>query len=206
MLIPGEVFPYKSLEDSDKMLITSQCGGEPLVNTDYLRGFLATSGLPLLGNGLMREYFDDIAWRSVNALDMHGPEAARIFNRGLLFYAGVLSTASDVETVPYSNEALGLIGDADAQTFAIESIQTIQEQAPTFCDLVEEARVAMGTWGDDRLHQVSLAGAGAMHIVVVRSVEAITGASSEDLLAGHPELADLEAHFRQSFSTDHEEY
>lgn len=190
MLVPGETYPYKPLTETDRQLIVASCGGEPVTNTQNLRDFLKISGYALIADGFMPSFMNAMSWRSVNSLDIPTADAARAYNRGVLFYAGVLSMVSQTRKVQFDNDVVLRIREGDSQNFAIESIQTIQEQVPSYCDLTESVRPAMETQ-DDQLHQVSLVGAGAMHILVTESLERVAGSTADDILFAHPELADL---------------
>lgn len=189
MLIAGETFPYKPLTDKDRQSVLAFCGGRPVSSTEYLRGFLATSGMPLIGK--VSYFIGELAQRSVAALDRDSPEAVRAFNRGALFYAGVLNVASQPQIRPFDVNVLHEAREADGQNFALDSYQTVQLEAASFCDLAEEVRPAMETKEDPALHQISLVGAGAVHLLVVRSISELTDSSPDALAAAHPELADL---------------
>ncbi len=192
MLIPGESFPYKALEAQDKRWVLANCGGEPVTSPKLLRNFLVFSGLPLLQQARSSVYVDSLALRSVRSLEIDvDPFAGKVaFNRGGLFYAGVLNVATQAKVLPVDAEVIRRVTDADGQNFALDSYQIIREEVPTFCELVKEISPAMQI-EDERMHQLALVGAGALHTIVKDSLEKIASASADDLFAAHPELMDL---------------
>jgi hypothetical protein len=192
MLVVGEGFPYKQLSEVDKSAVYTYCGGSPVRDVQLLRAFMFAHGMPLLGEDL-RPFMDNLAARSTDALGIDHPKGKIAFNRGVLLYAGVVNVVNNPRKMIYDPHVILDVGDADSRDFALEGLQTVRSEVSSFDELAQEVRPAMET-EEDILHELALAGAGAMHIVMVRSVESYEKrliTSPEALTAAHPELADL---------------
>jgi len=176
MLMPGETFPYLPLEDKDKNKIRALCGERPINNPEYLHLFLRFSGQPLVDDIYWKQFFKDIGTRSVGALDISNvsqQEATRAFNRGLLFYAGVLHEVTGADNVPLQETVMGEVIADTPLDHATRSYQAAIHEVPSFCELLDEASVALEVKHNHVLHDMALVGAGTMHIVTIESFKLI---------------------------------
>src|SRR5882757_5168911 len=101
MIGPGETFPYVPLQSQDEKWITDLCGGRPISDPKLLRNFLGLSGCSFLGRDIVGTFFDDISWKAARALNVEPTKQATLsFNRGLLFYGGVVKEVSGMPQLP----------------------------------------------------------------------------------------------------------
>ena len=206
MLSLQEKFPFKPLTDDEAGLVIMGCGGAPVQNVKSVRDFIYLRGGLVRSNVLLRTFFNKLGWQTVEALDTvptETPEqtlaAMRSFNRGLLFFAGVIMVVhepDEAETLPLRQDVLALVGDADPKNFAIDCIQTGQK-IPTFPNILEVVSPAFGLRKNPAQYTAAIAGAGALHTVLVQSVERT--AQVDAFLLDFPDLIDLEGMWEQGF-------
>lgn len=199
MLLHGEGFPFEPLSDEAKLQVRSSCGVLPpehaITDPDYFWQFSKLSGLRLLQSGqaaIHTQFFNGMARRTARALDVDASAGSRFFNRGLLFYAGVLQTATQATEIPIEDDVLiHLRDDEDIIIAAGEGLTAIECTVTAVNELLDDAKTAMGTDQDVGLHQMTKIGAGMLHLVVVESLQRSRNPDPLTLDEAHPELADL---------------
>jgi len=203
MVLPGETFPYKQLTVEDKAFVTSMCGGEPVRDPALVRNFLSMSGLRTLGID-KRLILNQIAWETANTMGHSDRPSMQQINRGFLFYAGVFAEIGHVDEVPFHRDVVHRIVDADARNRAIDGLQRISEEAPSFTDLMADMRLGLENARDNDLYTFSVIGAGVAHMLYTGSIEQTFLDAQSGLyeMETDPELADLAAKFDEAFGSE----
>lgn len=189
MQLLTESFPSLPLTPEQKQFVRVQLGGPPIGDTVVIHETLVDAREQVRADGLWREFLDDIAWRSTGAVGRGERDAVIAYKTGILVYTAVVKMLLRINRTPYSDAVLGRIGDADALNFAIDSLQAIQD-APEFCELLAEGQNAIGVSGEDRF-RFALMGAGALHTIVMRSIEETTDTSVDSLRQAFPDIDEL---------------
>ncbi|MEO7364464.1 MAG: hypothetical protein ABIV43_03075 [Candidatus Saccharimonadales bacterium] len=204
MLIPGEIFPYKPLTANDKLMVTSMCGGRPVEDPELFRNFLVTSGVPTLGSTLMRTFLNKIAWETVTEFGFSDQKSLKHVNRGILFYAGVVSEIGGVGQIPYHREVLQRVADADPRNRAIDGMQRLSAESSSFSNFMADMRPGLDNLADDQRYSFAVMGAGIAHVICTGSIEQTYFDAQSSLFDREldPDMADLAALFDTEFGQD----
>jgi len=197
MLVPGKSFPYRQINDEDHLTIMTYCGGPPVTKSEDVKTFLKFSGYPLLRSSHIAQLvLESLYDKSKSSLGIESGEGRQAFNTGAVFYSSVVNVVSQPSTVPFDLKTIARVGDRDSVEFAQDSSARIQDELPSFCDLVDNLSPIMGIGADKYLRRGALVGAGAVHILITESAERVAqidvnSTDPEDLFSAHPELFGL---------------
>jgi hypothetical protein len=197
MLMSDRGFPFEEITPDTAQKVRAFCGVEPpeqkITEPEYARQFLQLSGHNFAFSArqpLMENFYVLLRKRALRVIGDSCWEAERAYNRGLFFYSGVVSVATEAAVLPFNEQVILRLQDEDPRMLAGESLTAIQHEAKGFCDLLEDARAGLET-EDEQMHRLALIGAGTMHVLLTETIRETTSTDVTALEALHPELADI---------------
>lgn len=171
MTAPAEAFPIIDLSSTEVEETYLFCGGdEPEI--DKMRIFLENSGLPAIPRQWTREYVQALGLGCLDALGL-GIEKSLItrnYNRGVLFYAGVVNMVGVAQELPVNGDVLRRFNETDRLNLGITARQDIEE-LPSFINLLGRYRGVLERT-EPMGFEAALVGAGVAHIITRDSMEA----------------------------------
>lgn len=171
-----ERFPAKPLAEKDLYFIAEMCGTDPREKPLHITRPDRLESLLQFGNQLLRHNIDlarvAIVSAQASARELDLPlSTTPHFNRGMQLYASVLHVSGQLNELPCETEAIDTIIDMQADKFVKKSLTIAGESGKgSFGKLAEAARPALGTAHSERLHQLTLAGAGLVELVSATSI------------------------------------
>lgn len=191
-----EWFPYSDISETDYALIECALGERPIRDEDRMKDFLRHYADPMFESLPLRmalccagaeftDRYQDIPNRNQGV--------AAVIN-GARFYSGMLTTLSKFGSIPCDDGVLEKIEEQDPTRLSWSTYERINDEAPEFCKLANESRLALSA-SSKTMQQLVLMGAGLIHMVTIDSAKVDSSVESLESEFGDS-LADLEAIFR----------
>lgn len=192
MLRIGDRIEFSDLSAAEHDEVMLGCAGEPVTDPRYLSHFLETAGFPALAPKAREkwEQMRSLTQAGAQTMNTDSPDAITRFNRGAMFYAGVTSIANNYATLPCNPLLLAASVKDVTIDFVLDQAAALKTETGDFYELMIEVRTALDPTEDDRLFNVSVAGAGIMHYIAKESFD-VDARDPDRLAATFPELSGL---------------
>jgi len=187
-------FPDRQLEAEDIRYITELCGGSPLNEPNQLNNFFRYSAEPLMENNSFSILLTIASAACIDLVDINPAIGKKVFRNGALMYLGVLREKYPLTTIPCEPKIVTNIVNEDQNRFMWTMHERINDEAGSFCCLLQEAAKAIEA-DDPAALQLATVGAGLAHVVTLDSLRFQEEAAQLD--AEHPEFAEIDTIFNR---------
>ena len=180
MFIDGQAFPMQPLDRPSRDFVLGVCGVD-LRKTPVPEP--TPQGLAKFCGTFASSSFDAIAASNVNlliAVSMDALEVEDVYHlpkrqvmaaarKNAQLYTGVVGLAANIEEITITEQAVSKIAGQNRKNFAMSCIETVQDEAKGFTELIDRVKPAMETSRNSTLHELSFIGSGVVHALVTES-------------------------------------
>jgi hypothetical protein len=202
----GDMFPLAQIDKGGVATMMGRLGGDPVVPSQ-LEGLLNNSALPMFDRDpeLLHLFFM-MGYGALEAFGTSEEDGLGAFHAGGYLYAATLAHTTPFTEVPLHPVVYEEIVNMDNVDFVGVAYRALYVDQAPLVGLITKAERALEL--DRERRRLAITGAGALHLVTKHSLIANELDTTKHLLEGmkkieaavmdveHPELADLEAKFR----------